>query len=395
MAFMFMVISFGVANGCNVLSAQHWGKGNIGEIKKIISFMFRVVFLLSVLFALLAIVTPGAVMRLFIEDRLVIEEGMIYLRIIGVGFLFSGFTNATIGVLRSTGTVRISVVIYSVSLVINTCLNYVLIFGKFGAPALGIAGAAIATLISRMAETAIALIYLFRFEEKIGMRPKDLLKTDPRIVRDFLRYSTPVLINEVVWSSGNAMISVVIGHMGREFVAANSICSVLTQLANAGIYGISNAAATIVGNTIGAGEYDRAKRRAKAFLGISLVGGSCAAAIMFLMRTPLIGLYNISDTAREYAFQITAVASFLLILQTIAMVMMMGVLRGGGDTRFVMFADVIFMWVVALPLGAVAGLWLALPVPVVYTVLKCEDMFKTGVSIARVLGGKWVRDVTT
>lgn len=395
MAFMFMVISFGVANGCNVLSAQHWGKGNIGEIKRIISFMFRVVFLIAMLFALLAVAAPGAVMQMFIEDPLVIEEGMVYLRIVGAGFLFSGFTNATIGVLRSMGTVRISVVIYSVSLVINVCLNYILIFGKFGAPALGIAGAATATLVARIVEAAIALVYLFRYEQKIKMRPRDLLTADSRIIRDFVLYASPVLINEILWSSGNAMISVVIGHMGREFVAANSICSVLTQLANAGIFGISNAALTIIGNTIGAGEYDRARRRAKGFLGISLVAGGCAAAIMLLMRVPLIGLYNISDTARGYAFQITAAASFLLVLQTVSMVMMMGVLRGGGDTKFVMVADVIFMWIVAIPLGALAGLVLGAPVPVVYICLKCEDMFKTGVSIHRVIGGKWVKDVTT
>lgn len=394
LSFMFMILSFGIAAGSSVLSAQYWGKGDITQIKKVVSLMYRVVFGLAILFMGAALLIPYQVVRLFITDTAVIEQAVLFLRIIGLSFLFSGFTNTTIGMLRSIGTVKISVVVYSASLVTNAVLNYALIFGKFGFPALGIQGAAIATLIARMVEASIAATFLFKYDKKLGIRLSDLKQLDLELIPVFIRFASPVLLNEMLWTTGNSLVVVIIGRMGREFVAANSICSVLFQFAGVAIFGLSSAASTIIGHTVGEGDYEKAKMRALTFMKLSIVVGLFASLIMFTGRNILIEFYNISELARGYAYSITAVASVLVIFQTICMVLMMGILRGGGDTKFVTVADVVFMWLVALPLGAYTGLKLGLPVAVVYGCLKCDEVLKTFLSAARVLRGRWIKDIT-
>lgn len=394
LSFMFMILSFGIAAGSSVLSAQYWGKGDIIQIKKVVSLMYRVVFCLALIFMSAALLIPNQIVGLFITDTAVIEQAVIFLRIIGLSFLFSGFTNTTIGMLRSIGTVKISVVVYSASLLVNATLNYALIFGKFGFPAMGIRGAAIATLIARMVESVIAAIYLFKYDQKLRLRFSDLKEMNFELVPVFIRYASPVLLNEFLWTTGNSLVMVIIGRMGREFVAANSICSVLFQFAGVAIFGFSSAASTIIGHTVGEGDYEKVKMRAFTFMKLSVIIGLFASLIMFTGRNILIEFYNISDLARGYAYSITGVASVVVIFQSICMVLMMGVLRGGGDTKFVTVADVVFMWLVALPLGAYTGLVLKLPVALVYACLKCDDVLKSALSATRVIRGRWIKDIT-
>jgi Na+-driven multidrug efflux pump len=221
-----------------------------------------------------------------------------------------------------------------------------------------------------------------------------LLHTHPAIVRNAIRYASPVLFNEMIWTSGSMVIASVLGHMGREVVAANSICSILFQFTQVAIFGLSSSALTIIGNTIGEGQYDAAKRRARAFIWLSGLFGVIASFVMFFSRFALIEFYRLSELARSNAYQMSSAASALVILQSIALVLMMGVLRGGGDTRFVMVTDVLFIWMICIPLGAFAGLVWHLPVAVVYLLLKGEDVFKTFVAVYRVNSGRWLRDLT-
>lgn len=393
-SFMFMVISMGVAAGCGVLVAQYWGAGDKQRVREVMSFMYRVVMGISLLFAGVAFFAPHRVLGILTTDAEVIAEGAVYLRIMGVGYMFSGFTNSSIGILRSTGTVKISVLVYSVSLVVNFICNYALIFGKFGFPAMGIAGAAIATVFARFWETVIIGTYLFKYEKGINFSPKDLLRTDAGIVKLYMQHSAPVLLNEIVWSSGNFILGIIVGRMGREFVAANSISGLMMQFAGIVIFGISASAGTIVGNAIGAGNYDKAREYANGMLIVSALMGLLGGTAILIIRQPIIAFYEISDLARMYAGQLTLAVAGLVVFQSIALVSMMGTLRGGGDTRFVMVMDVIFVWLVAVPLGFITGLVLKWPVALVYIVLKSEDIFKTMVVLRRVPRGKWIRDVT-
>ena len=394
LSFMFMILSGALAAGCGVLAAQYWGRQNVQRVREIVSFMYRLVAVMSLFFAGVAIFVPHVVLGFIIKDAEVVRQGVIYLRVMGIGYLFTGFTNSTIGILRSTGTVKISVYVYSSSLFINLFFNYVLIFGKFGFPRLEVLGAAIATVMARVFEFGFVFVYLFCFDKAIQFKPRHLLHTGEGVAHQFLIHSSPVLINEIFWTAANFLVGVIIGRMGREFVAANSISGLMMQFAGIGIIGISSAAGSIIGNTIGEGDYDRARHYAKGLMAFSFVVGVVACGAIQVMRLFIIDFYNISPMAKEYARQLTMAVSFIVIAMSVSSISMMGTLRGGGDTKFVMFMDVIFVWIIAIPLGAMAGLVWKLPVWMVYVVLKSEDLFKMFVVLYRIPSGKWLKDVT-
>ncbi len=393
--FLYMVVSFGFISGCSVLTAQYWGRGDTYMIKKIMSFLYMAITVMGIGFTLFAFFFPETVMRIYIpDDAEVIAEGTKYLKIVAFTFVLSSFANATIGILRSVGTVNISVYVYSISLVVNTFLNWVLIFGNLGMPTLGIEGAAIATLISRIIEVLIIAYYIFYRDSKLRLTVKELLSTNMEVVKSFLKYGTPVLGNEILWSTGNTFVMMIIGRMGREFVAANSIAGVLFQLGGIAVFGLSNASSTIIGNTIGAGDYEDARLRGNALMALSAIAGVVGALFMLVLRYPLIEVYNLSELAREYSYTLTFMVALMHTFNTVQMVIMMGILRGGGDTKFVMIYDVIFVWLICIPLGAVVGLWLSWPIALVYLVLKIDGVLKCIVSVPRVLKGKWVIDIT-
>lgn len=392
--FIFMGIMFGVSGGANVMVAQYWGKGDVDMIKRIFAAMYRFVIIVSILAASTAFFFPGAVMSLFTKDAAVIAEGINYLKIVAFLYVFYGLSNCTLCVLRSVGTVKISVLVYGTSLVTNTTLNYILIFGKLGFEPMGVRGAAIATLISRVIEFIITAWFVFKKEEKLKITLHSIVHAESGVMGDFLKNAVPVIFNELLWSSGAAMLSVVIGRIGTEFVAANSVCSVVVQLMLVMTTGVSSACAVIIGNTIGEGNRHKVMERAVTFIALGLILGMCSALLMFTLRPVAISFYNISETSKQYAYQIMAVASVIMFFQTMSIVGMMGVLRGGGDVHFVLVADVIFMWVLAIPLGFVTGLWLRWPVAAVYLVLKCDEFFKSVIGVIRVISGKWIKDVT-
>ena len=392
--YMLMVIGFGIANGSNVLIAQYWGRGDTEKIRSILSVMYKVVLVVGLIFSAVALFAPGAVMSFFTTDEAVIAEGIKYLKIMGWVAVFYAMTTSTACMFRSVGSVTIAVLVNATSLVVNTSLNWVLIFGHLGFPAMGISGAAIATAISRALEFIIMMTYLFVKDQKIGFRPKDLAGWEKDVVHRFVGTAAPVVFNEVLWSSGAITVTMIIGRMGTEFVAANSIYSVVNQLATVAIIGLSNAAAAVIGHTIGEGEPIKAQERAKTLLAMGLGIGLIASAIVFFARPIVINFYNVSEVTKGYAYDIMGVGSLIIVFLALSSVSMMGVLRGGGDVKFVLFMDVFFMLVVAIPLGYLAGLVWKLPVLVVYLILKCDEILKSTFACIRVLRGRWVRDVT-
>ena len=394
--FLFFILSFGVANGCAVLTAQYWGAGNREKVVEVIALLYRVVMAVALFFFVTGFFFSETLMRIFIPDPEVIAEGAKYLRIVSFGFFLGAVTNASIGILRSVGTVKISVVVYSVSLVVNTIFNYFLIFGKCGFPRLGIEGAAIATVISRGVEALLMVLFMLKYDTKLGFKLKDLLHVENSVVKLSFKYAMPVVVNDIIWGIGNMTVCVIIGHLGKEALSANSICNVLFQLAQSAVFGLCSASGALTGQTVGAGDYEGARKKAKVFTVMSLILGICGSVIMFFARYPLIAFYkgSLSALAIEYAYSMSAVAAFLAFMQTVAMVTMIGILRGGGDTKFVMVSDVLFMYIFSIPLGILTGFYLKWPVYWVYLVLKIDDVIKSFVGPARLKSGVWLKDIT-
>ena len=392
--FVLTILMFGLAGGSNIMISQYWGKGNVKTIHKILAIMYRVCLLITGIFIFIALFLPKYFMGIFTTDKAVIDFGASYLRIVCIGYLFYSITNCTIMMLRSVKTVSISIIVYTASLVVNSILNWILIFGNLGAPELGIRGAAIATVCARITEFSIVLVFMFIYERKIGLKLEHLLKLDKEILKDYVGLCTPVLCNELLWAIGASMISVIVGRMGTEVVAANSINGVAHQFVTVFIFGMSNATAVIIGNTVGEGKKEKAKEYAYS-IGIFSVVMGCISGLMILLIKPfVVDFYNVSYSTKLIAMEIMTVTSGIIVFQSLASNFMMGVLRGGGDAKFVLINDLIFMWLVAIPGGFFVAFVLELPVALVFLVIKCDEILKSLTSVYRVISGKWVNDVT-
>ncbi|EGT3601364.1 MATE family efflux transporter [Clostridium perfringens] len=392
--FVLTILMFGLAGGSNIMISQYWGKGNVKTIHKILAIMYRVCLLITGIFIFIALFLPKYFMGIFTTDKAVIDFGASYLRIVCIGYLFYSITNCTIMMLRSVKTVSISIIVYTASLVVNSILNWIFIFGNLGAPELGIRGAAIATVCARITEFSIVLVFMFIYERKIGLKIEHLLKLDKEILKDYAGLCTPVLCNELLWAIGASMISVIVGRMGTEVVAANSINGVAHQFVTVFIFGMSNATAVIIGNTIGEGKKEKAKEYAYS-IGIFSVVMGCISGLMILLIKPfVVNFYNVSYSTKLIAMEIMTVTSGIIVFQSLASNFMMGVLRGGGDAKFVLINDLIFMWLVAIPGGFFVAFVLELPVALVFLVIKCDEILKSLTSVYRVISGKWVNDVT-
>lgn len=392
--FILMVLMFGLAGGSNILISQYWGKGDVKSIHKILALMYRACIIITSIFIGIAMFIPGAFIKLYTSDINVIEAGSAYLRIVSVGYIFYAITNCTIMILRSVKTVKISLVVYTASLLVNGFFNWVFIFGKLGAPALGVSGAAIATVMARITEFIIVICFMIFYENKINLKLKHLLKVDKRILKDYVANCTPVLFNELLWSSGSTMISIIIGRLGTETVAANSISNVVFNFVTVFIFGLSNATAVIIGNTIGEGRNEKAKEYARTIGVLSILMGIMSAGVIQIIKPMVVDFYNVSALTKSIAIDLMSVTSIIVIFQSLGINLMMGVLRGGGDAKFVLINDIIFMWIVAIPLGFVSAFVLKLPVAMVFFIVKSDEIIKSIISVVRVLNGKWVRNLT-
>lgn len=392
--FILTLLMFGLAGGSNIMIAQYWGKNDIKTIHKLMALMYRCCIVLTLIFVAVALFIPEQFMSIFTTDEQVIGLGAQYLRIVAMGYLFYAITNCTVMVLRAVQTVKIAMIIYTVSFVVNTFFNWVLIFGKLGVPALGVQGAALATTIARLCEFGVLVIFMCKYEKKLLLKLKDLLHLDKRLTHAYMSNTIPVVINELLWSVGSTAVGVIVGHLGTLVVAANSINTVIFQLVTVFIYGIGNAAATIIGNTIGEGDKERTKEYARTIVILSIFIGIGSAIVTYFISPLIINLYNVTDETKAIAMEIAIVTAFIMVFKSLAVNTMVGILRGGGDTLFVFINDLIFMWFFAVPLGYLGAFKWGLSIPLIFLILRSDEILKVISSSIRIASGKWVRDVT-
>lgn len=393
--FILMIITFGATSAAMVFASQYWGKGDIYSLKRIITIMLRVAFVISTVATALALCTPEFVMSWYSDDAEVIKEGADYLRIVGWIYPVYSVTNAMVCIFRCAHEIKISIAVYLTSLIVNVFFNWVFIFGNLGSPAMGVRGAALATAIARIAEFIILIIYLAAFEKKIHYTFADFFVPVKDYVKDFVKTGAPVILNETVWSIGSSTLSMIIGHISTEFVSANSIANIIWQCVWVMISGMGNATAVIIGNAIGMGK-DKAyiNKMAQSVIVVAGIMGVIAAGIILLIRGPVIDFYEVEQSTKDLAMDLIVSYALILVLQSMSVQYVVGIFRGGGDTKFSMFIDTAFLWIFAIPLGAYAGLVLKLSPPIVYLVLRCDEVFKCFAGLIHMKKGRWVRDVT-
>lgn len=390
---IFMICCMGIGMGASVLTARFWGMKEIYSLKKALTIMYRVCFCFGAIFTLVTILFPEGIMRIYSSESEIIHYGGIYMRWMIPTYFCMGFALTTTVILRSIGQVKIPLMCSISAFFINIFFNWVFIFGNLGAPRMEIGGAALATLISRVFEICFVCGYLFFVDERIGYRLSNLKMKCNDMFKEYLHISIPVLISDGLLGLGNNAVAMVMGRIGQAFVAANSVTMVVQQLSSILTVGIGNASGIITGHTMGEGDYKRAHKEGYTFTIIGFAVGFLAALIIFILKKPIISFYQVSPEAKLIADQLMNSILFIVIFQAVSSILTKGVLRAGGDTKFLMAGDILFLWIASVPLGALAGLVFHWSAFWVYTFLKIDQVIKCFWCIWRLKSGKWMKKI--
>ncbi len=392
--FIMTLIFFGITSGASVLTAQYWGKKDPNSIEQILGVSLRLGLIVSITFTIITFCIPETLMSLFSSDNDVIVEGSKYLRIVCFSYIFSSISLVYLNIMRSVEKVKISTAIYSISLLINIIFNYMFIYGKLFFPALGVQGAAISTVMARVFEV-IAIIFYSHFRNKhIKVRFKYLFKVNHLLFKDFIKYSIPVTINELLWGLGTSVNAAIIGQLGSAAAAANSVAQVTRQLATVVSFGFASAAAIMIGKAIGANDLKKANEYGHSFGIISIITGIAASIIVLIVRPIALYGMNLSDLSKGYLSIMMFVMSYFVLCQSFNTTMVVGIFRAGGDTKFGLFIDATFMWCFSILLGAIAAFSLKWSVPIVYIILLSDEVVKIPIVLYRFKSYKWLNDVT-
>lgn len=392
--FIMTMILFGTTSGMTILAAQYWGKRDTRSIEKIMGMGMTVGVGTALVFFLAAQICPEALMKIYTSEPEVIVEGVKYLRIVSFSYIFIAMTQVYLYIMRSIERVVIATVVYSTSLGVNVVLNALLIFGLFGFPKMGIAGAAIATLTARVAEFCIVVWYAVFRNKVVKFHISDMWKIDKELFKDFLKYAVPVILNELLWGLGSSTNTAIIGHLGKSAVAANSVAQMARQLATVVVFGVSNATAIYLGKTIGEKKFELAKVYGKKFFWLSVITGALGGGVILIAAPIIKSVMVLSPQAQSYLTFMFFVMSYFTLCQSINTTLIVGVLRSGGDTKYGLIIDVGGMWCCSILLGAVAAFLFKASVPVVYVILMSDEVLKLPLSIGRFRSYKWIKDVT-
>lgn len=401
---IYHIFCMGLGMGASVLVSRYWGMKKSGTdeeeagraLKQTIALMLRITLILAACFAIATAVMPKTIMTMYIDEEEVIKLGATYFSYSIPTYFFLGASLVCTIVLRSVGQVKLPLFVSIGAFSVNLCCNYILIFGKFGAPKMGVAGAALATLISRIFEAVFIVGYLFVLDSKICFRFKNLFMKTGSLIKEYIRISIPVLISDGILAIGSNSVAMVIGRLGGAFVAANAITAVTQQLSTVVIQGVSQAGAIVTGQTLGTGKKDETMKQGYLFLGLGILLGSISAIFILIAKNPIIASYkNVSPEAIEIAHELMVAISIIIVFQATNSIMTKGVLRGGGDTKVLMVADNIFLWAVSIPLGILAGFVFELPAFWIYIALKSDQILKTFWCVIRLKSGKWIKKIST
>ena len=383
----------GIEGAILILAAQYWGKKDTQSIRKVVSIGIKFALAVGLLSSLVAVLFPQWVIRAFTTEPGVIQEGAAYVQIVGFTYLFFSVSQVMIAAMRSVETARIGLYISCMALVINVCLNYVFIFGHFGFPAMGVRGAALATLVSRILEMCVGVGYVFFVDKKLRFGLKDLLHTDRQLLRDFIRYGLPVIGGQVVWAINSLANTKILGYYSAGVIAAASITGMLHNLVYVWMNGMSSAVGIITGKTVGAGQYEKMKEYSKTVQMIFLFVGLISGAAVFLARDGFISLYNASPEAQAYSRQFINVISVTIIGTCYQAACLFGLVKSGGDISFVFKNDTIFVFLVVIP-SSLLAMWLGAPPWVVFACLKCDQILKFFVAIVKINRYNWMKNLT-
>lgn len=392
---IYTLLLFGMLSGGILMISQYFGKKDKLAIDRVASICIVSAMCVVAIFTAMVVALPRQIMAIYTPDEAVIQEGAAYLRIVGWSYLLFGITTVFVSMLRSVRVVIVPMIVNSCAFLLNILLNWIFIFGNWGAPAMGVQGAALGTLIARFVETVVIVLYARFGDKALGFRFRNTFPINKVLLKDYFRYALPVVLNEVLFAIAINLFSVIMGHMGQSAMAAIGIGATVHGVLMIANMAMGSATCILVGNEIGAQRIDQAKRLANSLVLLNFIVGILAAGGMLLLREGILGLYPaVTQETRQVTGAFLTIVACYLPFDYIHYICVTGVFRGGGDTKFAMFAAFLPLWIWSVPLGAMAGLVLGWSPVVTYTILKSDIFVRAVVCFIRLVKDKWIHLVT-
>ena len=389
---LFMVY-YGLGTGASMLCAQYWGKKDLQPIRIVEGIALRFSILITLVFSSFALFAPRLMMQLFTKDTELITIGAGYLRVMSVTYLCWCIIEIYLSILRSIGHVTVSMCLNVLAFVLNIFLNAVFIFGLFGAPKLGATGVAMATALSRIIEL-IGCIIVSLCSHDIRLNPAYMFLRNKLLVKDFIHLALPALLNDISWSVAFSMYSVILGHLGTDAVAANSLVIVVRNFGTVLCFGTASAGGILLGNVMGQGNLELARSYARKILKLTVITGAVGGVLILAITPFVLHFASLTDTAMHYLKYMLLINSYYIMGAAVNTTLIAGVFRAGGDSRFGMICDTVDMWCYAVPLGFIAAFVFKLPVMVVYFLLCTDEFVKWPWVLKRYKSEKWLKNIT-
>ncbi|WP_313340259.1 MATE family efflux transporter [Sedimentibacter sp.] len=393
--FFYVLIVFGINSGSSIFIAQYWGKEDIPSIRKVLGLAVSLSALLGTVFTVTAVLFPQFIMRILIDEPEVIRLGSNYLRIVALSYIPTALTFAFSIALRTTGKPKIPMKISAISFITNTTLNYILIFGKLGIPAMGVKGAALATVIARFIELGVTLYAVYSKDGVLAASMKELFSWNKEFFNKYIKTTYPVILAEGAWSLGQVMYSIAYAKLGEEATAAIQITNTIQNVFFVLVRGLANSCTVMIGSKIGSGDEEEAYGYAKNFMTLAMLLGLVLGIIQALTPNLTLKLFsgldqNLYNTSRNLLI-VMGLTFFIRVLGATGIV---GVLRGGGDTTYAMILDAGTVWVVGVPIAFIGALLLDIPVYLIYAIVTIEELIKIILIIPRIISKKWIKNIT-
>ena len=391
--FLLILFLFGTTSGMAIFTAQYWGKGDTEQIHHVLGICLTISVSVAALFSLAATLIPEKLMGFYTEDPEVIKLGSDYLRIVGLSYVFMAISVSYISVLRSITQVKMTVIVATIALALKTVIAYVLIFGHFGFPALGVRGAAIGTSIGWAFECLLLLILVYVLKTPLAAKLSSLFQFTRPFLFKVLKTSMPAAVNEILWSFGITTYTAVYARIGTDSIAAININATIEELVFVLFIGLGNACSVMVGNKIGEGDKDLAFEYSRRITILGVLSALLGGVFVFFIRDVVVGLYELSPSAAFNLRNIMLVYALSAWLRVFNFMLFIGALRAGGDTRYAMFTELFSIWLIGVPAALIGGFVLHYPVYIVYAMVLLEEAAKALIIFRRYLSRKWIHDL--
>ncbi|REK74690.1 MATE family efflux transporter [Paenibacillus paeoniae] len=389
--FIALFLIIGCSQSVVILASRLWGSKQLHLIRKVIGVGMAASIVIGLITSITVILFSTELLSLLTADKSVIQEGAHYLKISSFSYVFFAITTILLASLRSMEIVKIGLLVSLFTLIINVSLNYLFVYGHFGLPRMGVFGSAIATLIARILECIIVIVYIVKNNHRLGLKMRHFFELDTTILKQYTKIALPILLSSLSWAGAMAVQSGILGHMGTSAIAANSVATTIFQFVTVIIYASASSTAIIMGKTIGEGSIEKVKAYSRTLQILYLFIGILTAIVLFVTKDHVLFLYQISDEAKALSLSFMTILSITAIGTAYEMPALSGIIQSGGDTKFVMYNDFIFMWLLILPASLLAAFVFNLSPVTLFILLKSDQILKCFVAFVKVNRYKWIK----